>query len=89
MVQAAIAHTTVAQKINESWPVLKTYEGKYVDVVSVTSLNGGLDLSSLTLNGFGTKPFRNGKHFNKGREESFFIEMNDPGAGLPINAEIN
>ena len=46
-------------------------------LISITSLNGDLDLSSFTLNGFGTINFRNGKIFSKGRKESFIMVRND------------
>jgi uncharacterized protein (DUF608 family) len=56
-------------------------------LVSITALNGDLDLNFFTLNGFGEIKFRNGKVFAKGLKESFIIANNNAGAGLPSNAK--
>jgi hypothetical protein len=55
--------------------------------VSLTSLNGDLDLNSFTLRGFGDIKFRIGKVFAKGLKESFIITNNNTKAGLPANAK--
>jgi hypothetical protein len=56
-------------------------------MVSITSLNGDLNLSSFTLKGYGTIEFRKDKVFSSRRKESFIIANNDAAAGLPLNAK--